>query len=95
MPESPVATALGVVASALFVVSHVPQVVALWRGTHVPSPSMFVLQFVSGTIWIAYGLLESATTILAFGSLTTVFRVLILGMLICRRASPSDGHSSP
>lgn len=85
--EGVAAVVIGSTASVLFVVSHVPQVWDLWHRRNMPSPSMFCIQFVSGVLWIAYGTLENATTILVFGSLSTFFRVVILGLIL---ASPSS-----
>ena len=81
MSESWGAAVLGTTASVLFVLSHVPQIVALRHGAHVPSALMFGMQLVSGGLWIVYGWLEQAYTILVFGSLSTVFRLVILGCL--------------
>jgi uncharacterized protein with PQ loop repeat len=86
MAESAIAAILGGSASVLFVASHVPQVVRLVRGpAEGVSAGMFTVQLVSGVLWVAYGLLQRATSILVFGALSTAMRLLILGLLAARR----------
>ena len=88
MSESSAAFALGTTASILFVVSHIPQLCRRAPSDDV-SVSLLLLQFVSGILWIVYGVLESTISILVFGALSTVFCCLLLVRLVCvvRRAS--------
>lgn len=84
MGETPVETALGMAASALAVVSHVPQIWRLATGADdvgALSPGMFVLQLVSGLLWFGYGLAGAHASILVFSTASTLLRAVILAYL--------------
>ena len=86
------AAVLGTSASVLFVLSHIPQIRILLRKdrTALPSAHMFLVQLVSGGIWIAYGIVQNVTTIVLFGIISTTFRVIILSVLYFMKHERTD-----
>lgn len=90
------AFSLGTAASVLFVSSHLPQLILLLRGRPGAqqrlSSHMVGLQLVSGILWIAYGAIENALTVLVFASLSTAFRLVILSLTAARRALSPTAH---
>lgn len=93
--ETSVGFALGLSASVLFVVSYVPQLCLLWEGDHSGvSPGMFVLQLVSGGVWITYGIVERSASVVLFGALSTLFRLAILGSLLRHRTASAGARGT-
>lgn len=79
MQESDVGVGVGMTASCLFVVSHAPQIYGLARRKrNTLSSHMVALQLMSGLLWIVYGVVEGAVSVLLFSSLSTVMRVAVL-----------------
>lgn len=79
MREADLIAAIGTVASALAIVSLVPQVLRTWRTRSAVdlSASWLSIAAVSMVLWIAYGTLLSAWAIVVANA-TTLFLVMLL-----------------
>lgn len=90
--------AIGYTASGVYVVSMLPQLHTLMSGkydTTAISSGMFVLQLISGVLWMVYGFLNDNMPVWIFGIFATGIRILILLYLIRDRCKVKQTPPPP